>query len=84
MTAMMWMIINLIMHTKQSKGVAFKRIKSGGHEMAAMMLMIINFINALLLKFITIIHIIAAISWPPPLISQLFHPGFLKVKLFGC
>ena len=24
------------------------------------------------IKFI--IHIIAAISWPPPLISQLFHP----------
>ena len=41
--------------------------------MTAMILMIINFINALL-KFI-IINIIAAISWPPPLI---LHPGFLK------
>ena len=51
--------------------------------MAAMMLMIINFINAQksLLKFITI-NIIAAFSWPPPLILQLFHPGFLKASSF--
>ena len=50
------------------------------------MLMTINFINAHaqpLLKFI-IIHIISAISWPPPLISQLFfkHAGFLKAAPF--
>ena len=44
--------------------------------MAAMM---INFINAQrpLLKFI-IIHTIAAISWPPPLISQLFSPRLFE------
>ena len=29
------------------------------------------------LKFISF-KIIAAISWPPPMISQLFHPGFLR------
>ena len=41
--------------------------------MAAMMLTLK--ILCALLKFISI-NIIAAISWPPPLISQLFHPGF--------
>ena len=64
------------------KGVAFENtggksceIKDGGHEMAAMVLMIINF------KCINIIYyhnIIAAILWLPPLISQPFHQGFLK------
>ena len=43
--------------------------------MAAMMLMLINF--KIILK-INNINIIAAILWPPPLILQLFHPGFLK------
>ena len=57
--------------------------------MAAMVWMIINFNNGLcaLIKFI-IINIIAAISWPPPLISQLFHPGFFEGHIFfiqlGC
>ena len=47
--------------------------------MAAMMLMIINFINMQRqLKFI-IIHINAAISWPPPFISQPFHPEGLTL-----
>ena len=47
--------------------------------MATMMLMIINFINAQrpLLKFI-IIHIIAAISWLPLLISQLLSPRIFE------
>ena len=44
--------------------------------MAAMMWMIINFNNLL------IMHIIAFISWPPPLISQLVHPDFLKAAPF--
>ena len=34
-----------------------------------------------LLKFISI-NIIAAISWPPPLISQLFSPRLFKVAPF--
>ena len=55
--------------------------------MAAMMLTLINFNNGCaLLKFISI-NLIAAICWPPPLISQLFHPGFLRPHLFsqlGC
>ena len=45
--------------------------------MAAMMLML----KSALLKLISI-NIIAAISWPPPLISQLFHPGFLRPHQF--
>ena len=46
--------------------------------MAAMMLMLIQFNNGCtLLKFITI-NIIAAIWWPPPLISQLFSPRLFK------
>ena len=46
--------------------------------MTAMMLMLINFNHAQpLLNFISI-YIIAAISWLPPLISQLFQPGFLR------
>ena len=50
--------------------------------MAAMMLMIVNFINAQsLLKFANI-NIIASISWPPPLISQLFSPRLLKPHYF--
>ena len=53
--------------------------------MAAMMLMIINLNNAQepLVKFI-IIKAIAAISWPPPLISQLFHPGPTHSIQLGC
>ena len=44
--------------------------------MAAMMSMLINFNNA---------YIIAAFSWPPPLISQLFHPDFIESRtLFFC
>ena len=50
--------------------------------MAAMMLTIKNFNNGCVhLKFISI-NIIAAISWQPPLISQLFHPGFFKAAPF--
>ena len=50
--------------------------------MAAMMLMLIKFNNGCaLLKFISI-NIIAAICWPPPLISHLFHPGFLRQHFF--
>ena len=44
--------------------------------MAAMMLMLINFIK------VFSINIIAAISWPPPLISQLFSPRLLRAALF--
>ena len=54
-------------------------IKGGGHEMAAMMLMMINFNNALM-KFI-IINIIAVISWLPPLISQLFSPRLFESRI---
>ena len=68
---------------KSTKVAAFKNldeksceIKGGGHETAAMLWMIINF-N----KFI-IINIIATISWPPPLISQPFHPGYFKAAPF--
>ena len=64
-----------IKRVQRSKSLGQKsEIKGGGHEMAAIML-IINVIMSMhkaILKFI--IHIIAAISWPPPLISQLFHP----------
>jgi len=41
--------------------------KGSSQDMAAMMLMLINFNNQS-------INIIAAISWLPPLISQLFSP----------
>ena len=41
--------------------------------MAAMMLMLINFNNA---------HSLAAISWPTPLISQLFSPRLFKATPF--
>ena len=44
-------------------------------------MMLILIVHKPLLKFI-IINIIAAITWPPPLISQLFHSGFLKAPLF--
>jgi len=50
-------------------------IKGGGHEMAAMMLMLVTFNNDC--GIIVKINVIAAISWPPPLISQLSPPpGF--------
>ena len=50
--------------------------------MAAMMLILISFNNAHpLLKLISI-NIIAAISWPPPLISQLFSPRLLSPYSF--
>ena len=50
--------------------------------MAAMMLILINFNKAQpLLKFISL-NIIAAISWPPPLISQLFSPRIFKATPF--
>ena len=69
------------------KGAALKslgekscEIKGGSQQMAAMMLMLIKFNNGLV-KFISI-NIIAAICWPPPLISQLFHPGFLRPHFF--
>ena len=45
--------------------------------MAAMMLML----NRALLKFISI-NITTAISWLPPLISQFFHPSFLRLHHF--
>ena len=67
------------------KGAALKglgekscEIKGGGQKMAAMMLMLKKFNNGcVLLKFISI-NIIVAISWSPPLISQLFSPRFFK------
>ena len=64
----------------KSLGEKSCEIKSegGSHEMVTMMLIIL--IMAALLEFI-IINIIAAISWPPPLILQLFRPGFLKAGL---
>jgi len=49
-------------------------IKGGSQEMAAMVIIM----PQSLLKFISI-NIIAAISWPLPLNSQLFHPGFLSL-----
>ena len=55
------------------------KIKGGGQELAAMMLMLINFNNAC--EFFSI-NIIAAISWPPPLISQLFSPRLFKAAPF--
>ena len=50
--------------------------------MAAMMLMLINFNNAQPLLKIFSIKIIAAISWPPPLILQLFSPRLFKAAPF--
>ena len=55
-------------------------IKTGSQEMAAMMLMLIISVSALL-KFISI-NIIAAISWLPVLISQLFPPRLFKAAPF--
>jgi len=52
-----------------------KEIKGSNQKMNAMMLMLINFNDV-------IINIIAAISWLPPLISQLFHPSFLRLHHF--
>ena len=50
--------------------------------MATMMLRLINFNNGCaLLKFISL-NSIAAISWPPPLISQLFSPRLFKAAPF--
>ena len=48
--------------------------------MAATMLMLIN--SNIAHTAIVKIYIIAAISWLPPLISQLFHPGFLRLHHF--
>ena len=31
---------------------------------------------------VNVINIIAAISWPPPLFHNFFHPGFLKAASF--
>ena len=57
-------------------------IKGGGQEMAAMMLMLKILIMAVcIVKFISI-NIFAAISWPPPLISQLFSPRHFKATPF--
>ena len=63
----------------KSLGEKSCEIKDGSQEMAAMMLILKNFINGCvaLLKFIGI-NIIAAISWLPPLTSQLFSPRILK------
>ena len=66
----------------KSLGEKSCKIKGGGQEMAAMMLMLISFNNwCALLKLISI-NIIAAISWPPSLISQLFSPRLLRAALF--
>ena len=50
--------------------------------MAAMMLMLINFTMHTAIIKIFSINIIAAISWPPPLISQLFSPRLFKAAPF--
>ena len=55
-------------------------IKYGGHEMAAMIWMII--MALCINKIYYHHHLIAAISWPPPLISQKFSPVFLKAAPF--
>ena len=47
--------------------------------MAAMMLMLLNFNNA----HATCTVIIAAISWPTPLISQLFSPKIFAAPFFS-
>ena len=60
----------------KSLGEKSCEIKGGGQQMAAMMLILIT-----LLKFISI-NIIAAICWPPPLISQLFSPRLFKAAPF--
>ena len=52
--------------------------------MAAMMLMLLYVLTMHtqpLLNFFSI-NIIAAISWPPPLISQLFSPRILRLHHF--
>ena len=51
--------------------------------MVAMMLALINFNNGCvsIVKFSST-KIIAAISWPPTLISQLFSPRIFKAALF--
>ena len=54
----------------------YANANSGGQEMAAVMQMLV-----FLMKMIGI-RIIAAISWLPPLISQLFHPGLFAVTPF--
>ena len=58
-------------------------IKGDRQEIAAMMLMLKKLIMAVcaLLKFISI-NIIAAISWPLPLISQLSSPRYFKAAPF--
>jgi len=48
-------------------------IKDDSHEIAAMALILPM---TLYINKNVIINIIAAISWLPPLISQLFYPGF--------
>ena len=55
--------------------------------MATMMLMLINFNSAQPLSIFFSINCIAANSWLPPVISQIFHPGhtiFVTVWLFLC
>ena len=66
----------------KSLGEKSCEIKGGSQEMAAMMLMLKHFDNGCgLLKFISI-NIIAAISWPPPLIPQFFSPRLFKAAPF--
>jgi len=67
----------------KSQGEKSGEIKGGSQEMAAMVLMLINFIDfnndcGIIVR----INIIAAISWPPPLISQLFSPRFFTLYQF--
>ena len=57
------------------------KIKGGGQEMAAMLLMKNNSCSYASLKFITINNIVA-ISWLPPLISQHFSPKFINIYPF--
>ena len=64
----------------KSLGEKSSEIKGGGQELAAMMLILINFNNGCVC--IGKIYIIAAISWPPPLISQLFSPRCFKAVPF--
>ena len=56
--------------------------------MTAMVLMLINVKMAVcIISIYSVINIIAAISWLPPLISQLFKPRLLRPHLFsqlGC
>ena len=86
--ASLWLVLGIDLKYRCCLRNAMKKVvksKGGGHEMAAMMLMKINFINSVcaLIKLI-IINIIAAISWPSPLICNFFHPGFLKAIPFLC